>query len=89
MSIKGLEFHPIMGESLNDSNTILMDMSENNLALKQIDLLDTPAFEAYVSALLKQNKKGLESEVTWKNAIFTKEARFLRKRPIQNTETFT
>ncbi|GEO23892.1 hypothetical protein CQA01_44260 [Cyclobacterium qasimii] len=46
-----------MGESLNDSNTILMDMSENNLALKQIDLLDTPAFEAYVSALLKQNKK--------------------------------
>ncbi|WP_339923056.1 peptidoglycan DD-metalloendopeptidase family protein [uncultured Cyclobacterium sp.] len=57
MSIKGLEFHPIMGESLNDSNTILMDMSENNFALKQLDLLDTSAFEAYITGLLKQNKK--------------------------------
>lgn len=57
MSIKCPEFHPTMGEALNDSNTILIDMSEHNLVLKQIDLMDTDAFEAYVTTLLRKNKK--------------------------------
>jgi murein DD-endopeptidase MepM/ murein hydrolase activator NlpD len=57
MSIKYQEFHPIMGETLNDSNTILMDMSEKNPDLKKIDLLDTIVFEEYINKLLKQSSK--------------------------------
>ena len=58
MSINHLEFYPIMGEALNGNNTISLDMSTNNLGLKEIDLLDTQAFERYVTGLLAQNKKG-------------------------------
>ncbi|MDO6437690.1 peptidoglycan DD-metalloendopeptidase family protein [Cyclobacterium sp. 1_MG-2023] len=57
MSINHLEFYPIMGETLNGNNTISLDMSTNNLGLKEIDLLDTHAFERYVTNLLAQNNK--------------------------------
>ncbi|WP_339902230.1 peptidoglycan DD-metalloendopeptidase family protein [uncultured Cyclobacterium sp.] len=57
MSINHLEFYPIMGEVLNGNNTIWLDMSTNNLSLKEIDLLDTQAFERYVTGLLAQNNK--------------------------------
>ncbi|GAB3006834.1 hypothetical protein GCM10027284_25980 [Cyclobacterium sediminis] len=46
-----------MGEVLNGNNTIWLDMSTNNLSLKEIDLLDTQAFERYVTGLLAQNNK--------------------------------
>ncbi|AEL24863.1 peptidoglycan DD-metalloendopeptidase family protein [Cyclobacterium marinum] len=57
MSINHLEFYPIMGEELNGNNTISLDMSTTNLELKEIDLLDTHAFEHYINNQLVQNKK--------------------------------
>ena len=58
MAIKKPGFHPVMGEALNDSNSILMDMSEDNAVLKKIDLKDTDAFDTYVTTLLrKKNTK--------------------------------
>ena len=57
MTIKNPQFYPVMGEALNDSNSILMDMSEDNLILKKIDLNDTDAFDAYITTLLKEKNK--------------------------------
>lgn len=57
MSINHQKFHPIMGENLTDSNTITLDMSISNLTLKEIDLLDTIAFENYITNMLVQNRK--------------------------------
>lgn len=41
-----------MGEELTSENTLILDMSAGNLALQQIDLLDTFAFESFVAGVL-------------------------------------
>jgi murein DD-endopeptidase MepM/ murein hydrolase activator NlpD len=57
MPVKNPGFYPVMGEPLNDSNSILMDMSEGNLVLETLDLKDTDAFNTYVTTILKEKNK--------------------------------
>lgn len=57
MSIQSDSFFPIMGETLTSENSIALDMSAGNVALQQIDLLDTIAFESFVAAILADQDK--------------------------------
>ncbi|WP_373400543.1 peptidoglycan DD-metalloendopeptidase family protein [Algoriphagus halophilus] len=58
MNWNELDFYPLMGEALTESNTLKMDFSPANKALDSIDLGNTQSFHDYVfQELAKENKK--------------------------------
>lgn len=48
---------PVMGEWLNQQNSLLLDFSNQNTDLIQLDLQSTAVFNDYVFGLLKQHQK--------------------------------
>ncbi|MFO7824695.1 MAG: peptidoglycan DD-metalloendopeptidase family protein [Cyclobacterium sp.] len=54
-------FFPVMGECLNESNAMYMDMSAGNMALQEINLMDSHAFSSHIQRILagKQKKYAL------------------------------
>lgn len=58
MNWNELEFFPIMGEKLNDKNTLILDFTEANHELKKVDLSNTEVFDQFVfDQLMEKNKK--------------------------------
>lgn len=58
MNLENLIFYPIMGELLTPENTMKLDFTEENQALKSVDISTTEAFDLYVFDQLKlKNKK--------------------------------
>lgn len=55
--LDGEDIFPLMGEDLNQSNTLDMDFSSVNLELKHINLADTSIFNQYVFGKLTSAKK--------------------------------
>lgn len=51
--------HPLMGEILNEHNTILLDFTEANLELAQVDLKNHRHFQNFVDQQLKDKKFGI------------------------------
>lgn len=51
------DFYPIMGEKLNAANTLKLDFTEENQALKSVDISTTPIFDQFVFAQLSQKNK--------------------------------
>ncbi|WP_226389843.1 peptidoglycan DD-metalloendopeptidase family protein [Penaeicola halotolerans] len=51
------DIKPIMGQALSQDRTMKMDFSPTNGDLEKIDLLNTIAFDAYVSELLAKEQK--------------------------------
>jgi murein DD-endopeptidase MepM/ murein hydrolase activator NlpD len=52
-----LAVFPVMGENLNDSNSIKMDFSPTNLELPLVDISNTETFNSYVFGLLHKAGK--------------------------------
>ncbi|MEX2513547.1 MAG: peptidoglycan DD-metalloendopeptidase family protein [Cyclobacteriaceae bacterium] len=57
MTEKALSFHPLMGELLDENNTVSIDLSSSNFYLRKIDLMDLHAFDDFVFQNLNNNKK--------------------------------
>lgn len=57
MNLQNLIFYPIMGELLTSENTMKLDFTEENQALKSVDISTTEAFDQYVFDQLKQKNK--------------------------------
>lgn len=55
--LDGVDIFPLMGEELNQANTVQMDFSPTNLELKHIKLSDTAVFDQYVFEKLAMAKK--------------------------------
>ncbi|WP_375585146.1 peptidoglycan DD-metalloendopeptidase family protein [Cyclobacterium xiamenense] len=51
------DFFPLMGETFNSENSLVLDMSVGNKALHRLDLRDTQAFSYFISDLLAQGRK--------------------------------
>ncbi len=51
------QFFPIMGESLNEKNAMYLDMSAQNQALQEIDLMDSHAFSSHIQDILTHKQK--------------------------------
>lgn len=52
-----IEIFPIMGVSLDSTNTMKLDFSPNNKRLATIDLTNTNAFDNYILEILTQSSK--------------------------------
>lgn len=57
MNWTDFEFFPVMGEKLNDKNTLILDFTEANHELKTVDLSKTEVFNQYVFDQLSQKNK--------------------------------
>lgn len=57
MNLQNLIFYPIMGEALTSENTMKLDFTEENQALKSVDISTTAAFDKYVFDQLKLKNK--------------------------------
>lgn len=76
----GFDFFPIMGEKLNDKNTLILDFTEKNQELKTVDLSNTEDFDQFVFDQLKhKSKKNSELVAIWKKERSTDEVRSLQQ----------
>lgn len=55
MNWNKVEFFPVMGEKLNNENTITLDFSHNNPDLMNLDLASTKVFDEYVAQQIKKS----------------------------------
>ncbi|GMQ26364.1 hypothetical protein Aoki45_30460 [Algoriphagus sp. oki45] len=57
MNWNSFEFFPILGEKLTSENTLPLDFTEGNEALRQVDLSNTADFDRFVFAQLEKAGK--------------------------------
>ncbi|KEO73209.1 peptidoglycan DD-metalloendopeptidase family protein [Anditalea andensis] len=57
--IPNISPYPLMGEVLNDQNTIILDFTEANTALAAVDLKNPLAFQEFVFGQMKGKKFGI------------------------------
>lgn len=66
MQIDQKNIFPIMGEWLNQENSIQLDFSNQNADLLKLDLQSTPIFNDYVFGFLQKKTKNLVMVAIWK-----------------------
>lgn len=57
MNWSSLSIFPVMGESLNAENALLLDFTASNVMLRSVDLSDTPSFDLFVFQQLSSDGK--------------------------------